>query len=67
MIKQDMDIKKVVIIIVVLRPIVSPIQPNIKAPKGLNKYVEQNADTEYMKATFGLAFGKNNSFSTTAI
>ncbi|HJD54978.1 MAG TPA: hypothetical protein LFW11_06630 [Rickettsia endosymbiont of Proechinophthirus fluctus] len=30
---------------VALRPIVSPIQPNIKAPIGLNTYVAQYAMT----------------------
>ncbi len=52
---------------VALRPIVSPIQPNIKEPIGLNTYVEQYAMAEYREAARASASGKNSSLSSTAI
>ena len=42
MIIQEIDIIKVVIITVCLRPILSPIYPKIRAPNGLKTKVEQN-------------------------
>ncbi|AFC71026.1 hypothetical protein MC5_03420 [Rickettsia australis str. Cutlack] len=52
---------------VALRLIVSTIQPNIKAPIGLNTYVEQYAMAEYREAARTSASGKNSSLRSTAM
>jgi hypothetical protein len=64
---QEPDIIIVVIITVCLRPILSPIYPNIKAPIGLSKYVEQNANAASKEAVKGSVLGKNSSLRRTAI
>ena len=59
--------RKVVITTVALRPTLSPIQPNIKAPKGLKTKMEQKEKADNKDAVKGSVFGKNNSLSNTAI
>ncbi|KJV62275.1 hypothetical protein [Rickettsia amblyommatis] len=46
---------------VALQPIVSPIQPNIKALIGLNTYVAQYAMAEYREAARASTSGTNSS------
>jgi hypothetical protein len=63
----DIAIIIVVIMTVCFLPTLSPIYPNNNAPIGFRAKVEQNVKADKRELVNGSNFGKNISFSTTAI